>query len=212
MEGTNTAGAPRLRRPGWRDPRLLAGVLLVLLSVAGVVALVRSLDRSEGYWAAGRDLVPGALVQPGDLAVVEARLGDAADDYLPADGPAPQDVSVVGTVRRGELLPARAVAAVDPGSRQAVALTLDDALPAGTGPGARVDVWIATPDGRQGFAEPELVARDAELAEVSEATGSFGTAGDLSVQVLLGPDELPEVLDARGNGARISVVPSLGGR
>ena len=52
MEGTN-AEAPRLRRPSWKDPRLVAGVLLVVLSVVGVVMLVRSLDQSQGYW--GRD-------------------------------------------------------------------------------------------------------------------------------------------------------------
>lgn len=212
MEGTNSAEAPRLRRPGWKDPRLLAGILLVLLSVTGIVSLVQSLDRSEGYWAAGQDLVPGTPVQPGDLTVVQVRLGDAADDYLPADRPLPAGVSVVGTVRQGELVPAEAVAPVDPESRQAVALKLEDPLPEGTRPGARVDVWIAPADGRQGFKEPELVAPHAELAGISEASGSFGTTGDVSLQVLLGPEELPRVLDAKGNGARISVVPSLGGR
>lgn len=212
MEGTNSAEAPRLRRPGWKDPRLLAGILIVLLSVAGIVTLIQSLDRSEGYWAAGEDLVPGAVVEPGHLAVVQARLGDAADDYLPADEPVPPGVSVVGTVRRGELLPAAAVAPVDPQERQAVALTLEDPLPEGTGPGARVDVWIAAADGRQGFEKPELVAPAAELAGLTEASGSFGTTGHVSLQVLLGPEELPRVLDAKGNGARISVVPSLSGR
>lgn len=212
MDGTNSSEAPRLRRPGWKDPRLLAGILLVLLSVAGVVTLIQSLDRSEGYWAAGRDLVPGAVVDPAHLVVVQARLGDAADDYLPADRPLPADVAVVGTIRQGELVPSDAVAVVDPESRQAVALTLEDPLPPGTGPGARVDVWIAPADGRQGFGEPELVAPHAELAGVSEATGSFGATGSTSLQVLLGPQELPQILDAKGNGARISVVPSLGGR
>jgi hypothetical protein len=212
VEGTNSAEASRLRRPGWKDPRLLVGMLLVLLSVAGIVTLVQSLDRSQGYWAAGQDLVPGAVVEPEHLTVVQARLGDAADDYLPADRPVPADASVVGTVRQGELIPVDAVASVDPESRQAVALTLEDPLPEGTGPGARVDVWIATADGRQGFNEPDLVAPHAELAGIAEASGSFGTTGEVSLQVLLGPEELPRVLDAKGNGARISVVPSLGGR
>lgn len=209
MEGKNTADVPRLRRPGWRDPRLLAGLLLVLLSVAGIVALVQSLDSSDGYWAAKQDLVPGEVVDSSQLAVVQARLGDAADDYLPADEPFPEGSSVVGTVRQGELLPSGAVAGVDPASRQPVSLTVDDPLPEGTGAGARVDVWIAVRDGSQDFAKPELVAPSAELAEVDEATGSFGAGSGVTVQVLVGPEELPEVLDAKGNGASISVVPSL---
>ncbi|NUL46370.1 flagellar biosynthesis protein FlgA [Cellulosimicrobium funkei] len=212
MEGTNTAEAQRLTRPGWKDPRLLAGLLLVLLSVAGIVALVQSLDRSEGYWAAGQDLVPGNVVETDQLTVVQARLGDAADDYLRADEPFPENRAVVGTVRQGELLPAGAVAMVDPQSRQAVSLTVADPLPEGTASGARVDVWIAAKDGNQGFSEPELVAPSAELAEITEATGSFGSTGGMNVQILVGPEQLPLVLDAKGNGARISVVPSLAGQ
>lgn len=212
MEGKNTVETPRLGRPGWRDPRLLAGLLLVLLSVAGIVALVQSLDSSDGYWAAEQDLVPGEVVEADQLTVVQARLGDAADDYLPASEPFPDSSSVVGTVRQGELLPAGAVAGADPESRQPVSLTVDDPLPEGTGAGARVDVWIAVRDGSQAYAEPELVAPSAELAEVAEAEGSFGASGGVTVQVLVGPEQLPQVLDAKGNGARISVVPSLVGR
>jgi hypothetical protein len=212
VEGKNTAEAPRLRRPGWKDPRLLAGLLLVLLSVAGVVALVQSLDRSDGYWAAAGDLAPGDVIDADQLTVVQARLGDAADDYLPASTPLPEGHSVVGTVRQGEMLPADALAPVDPESRQAVSLTVDDPLPEGTGAGARVDVWIAEADGNQGYGAPELVAPSAELAQVSEASGSFGTTGETTVQILVGPEQLPLVLDAKGNGASISVVPALVGR
>ncbi|MFC7402038.1 flagellar biosynthesis protein FlgA [Citricoccus sp. GCM10030269] len=213
MEGKNAGeDAPRLSRPGWKDPRLLAGMLLVLLSVAGIVALVQSLDRSDGYWAASQDLVPGDVVGPDQLTVVQARLGGATDDYLPATEPFPEGTSVEGTVRQGELVPARAVADVDPQSRQAVSVTVPDPLPDGTDAGSRVDVWIAETDGNQGFEEPELVAPAAELAQVSEATGSFGATGEVTMQLLLGPEELPKVLDAKGNGARISVVPSLVGQ
>lgn len=212
MERTNAAEAPRLRRPSWRDPRLLAGVLLVLLSVVGVVMLVQTIDRSQGYWAAQHDLAPGTALEASQLTVVQAQLGDAGDDYLPADQPAPEGRFVRGTVSQGELLPAAAVVEGDPQSRQPVSLTLSDQLPVGTGVGDRVDVWVAEPEGTQVFAEPELVAAGAELAEVGESSGTFGTAGEMSLQVLLDPDVLPEVLDAKANGSRISVVPSAGGR
>lgn len=212
MEGRGSEEAPRLRRPGWRDPRLVAGLLLVLLSVVGTVALVQSLDSSEGYWAAGEDLAPGRVVGPERLTVVQARLGDAADDYLRADEPLPEGTTVVATVRAGELVPANALAATDPESRQPVSLSVQDPLPEGTGAGSRVDVWIAVRDGNQDYADPELLASDAELAEVTQASGTFGSAGAMTVQVLVGPEELPRLLDARGNGARISVVPSLVGR
>jgi hypothetical protein len=42
--------ARRLRRPSWRDPRLLVGLLLVLLSVVGVAGLLRAVasERPNG--------------------------------------------------------------------------------------------------------------------------------------------------------------------
>jgi len=42
-----SAEGGRLRRPRWRDPRLLVGLVLVLASIAGVVALVASAQRDR---------------------------------------------------------------------------------------------------------------------------------------------------------------------
>ena len=51
MSTTMSASAEggRLRRPRWRDPRLLVGLMLVLASIAGVVALVASSQRTAAY-------------------------------------------------------------------------------------------------------------------------------------------------------------------
>lgn len=211
MEGTN-AEAPRLHRPSWKDPRLMAGVLLVVLSVVGVVMLVRSLDQSQGYWAASQDLVPGAALSQDQFTVVQAQLGDADGRYLSADQPAPDGAYISGTVRRGELVPSASVVDADPHARQPVSLALQDQLPNGTAPGDRVDLWIAEAGQNQEFEAPELVAEGAELAEVGEATGAFGASTSIVVQVLLGPEQLPTVLEAKSNGSQISVVPSVGGR
>lgn len=211
MEGNN-AETPRLRRPSWRDPRLIAGVLLVVLSVVGIVLLVRSLDRTEGYWAASADLVPGSALSSEHFTVVQAQLGDATDGYLRATEPAPVGAYVQGTVRRGELVPAESVVQADPEGRQPVSLALQDQLPQGIAPGDRVDVWIAAVEQNQDFAAPELVADGAELAEIREATGAFGTSSNVVVHVLLDPEQLPSVLEAKADGSRISVVPSVGGR
>lgn len=211
MEGTN-AEAPRLRRPSWKDPRLVAGVLLVVLSVVGVVMLVRSLDQSQGYWAATEDLVPGASLSQNQFTVVQAQLGDADGRYLRADEPAPDGAYISGTVRRGELVPSGSVVDADPEGRQPVALSLQDQLPQGTAPGDRVDLWISAAGQNQEFDAPELVAQGAELAEVGESTGAFGTSTGIVIHVLLAPDQLPSVLEAKSNGSRINVVPSVGGR
>ena len=55
----NPPGA-RLSKPSWKDPRLLVGLLLVLASVAGVVALVDAADRTVEAYAATRTSSSGS--------------------------------------------------------------------------------------------------------------------------------------------------------
>ncbi|RUQ42008.1 flagellar biosynthesis protein FlgA, partial [Micrococcus sp. HSID17228] len=111
MSTTMSASAEggRLRRPRWRDPRLLVGLVLVLASIAGVVALVASSQRTAAYWTAAEDLPPGTPIAAGDLRPVEVNLSEAGERYLSADAPAPEGRMVSGTVRAGELLPAAAL-------------------------------------------------------------------------------------------------------
>ena len=63
--------SPRLQRPTWRDPRLLVGILLVLVSVIAVVGIVRAGDRTQAYLAAAHDIRVGETVKPEDLRTVD---------------------------------------------------------------------------------------------------------------------------------------------
>lgn len=209
---TDAQPAPRLRRPRWRDPRLLIGLLLVLASVAGVVALLQSADRTQAYWAAKQDLAPGAPLSEGHFVPVQANLAGAEGHYLSADEPAPVDRMLVATVRAGELVPADGVVDADPQRRRPVGLTLAEPLPAGVGVGDRVDVWVALPvqEGR-GFRKPERLASGVELSELVTDAGAFGAGESIRIQAMVGPEELPELLEAKVREARITVVPTLGG-
>ncbi|WP_134772692.1 hypothetical protein [Ornithinimicrobium flavum] len=68
--------ARRLQRPGWRDLRLVVGLLLILLSVAGGARLVTGLDDTTPVYAAARDLLPGQPVSAQDVVAVDVRLGE----------------------------------------------------------------------------------------------------------------------------------------
>lgn len=208
---TDRADAPRLRRPGWKDPRLMVGVLLVLVSVAAVVLLVRQADSRGEYWAAAQDITPGSALKAEHLTVVSANLGDSSQSYLPADQPVPDNVAAVATVRQGELLPAGGLAARDPEERQQITVQVSDVLPEHLSNGDRVDLWVAFPDDTgRGFFEPELVAVSAEVVGTSESTTAFGAGVTGNVALMLGPEEVPEILGAQANGARMTIVPSLG--
>lgn len=205
--------AARLRRPRWRDPRLLVGLVLVLASVAGVAALVSSSQRTASYWAAAGDLAPGTPVEAGHFVQVEANLGPAAGRYLSAEAPAPAGQVLSGVVRAGELVPARMLGDVDPQRRRPVGVDVKETLPAGVDVGDRVDVWVALPGkGGRGFGEPQRLAEGVEIAERAEEKGGLGGGPVTRLQLMVGEDVLPRLLDAKGKEARITVVPTLGAR
>lgn len=67
--------APRLSKPSWKDPRLLIGILLVLASVAGVVALVGNAARTVPMYAAKDALVVGQSITVDSFTIVQVQLG-----------------------------------------------------------------------------------------------------------------------------------------
>ncbi|MET1153132.1 SAF domain-containing protein [Arthrobacter sp.] len=203
--------APRLKRPSWRDPRLLVGLLLVLASVAGVSALVATADQTVGVLAAKSDIAVGQPVSAGDLVVVDVRLGEASARYLSADAGLPSGAVATALIRGGELLPASVLGTADDLDRKPIGLNIDSPLPDGAGPGSRVDVWVSLPDGRNGFDQPEMLLAAAEVSQLADATTAFGSSGAERLHVLVGDDTLPALLHALANGARINVVLNPGG-
>jgi len=204
--------ASRLRAPGWRDPRLIVGVILVLLSVTGVVALVQSMDARQGYWAASVDIVPGAQVSAADFHIVQANISESADRYWSAEDKLPPEFLVSSTIRQGELLPTKGVAESDPDGRQQVGVRVSEDMPAAVNLGSRADVWVALldDDGR-GFEEPNKLVGNAEVVGIDDNASTFAVADTTTVYLMLSQDSLPAVLDAQANGAQISLVPATVG-
>ena len=78
MTDLPTPTASRLRRPSWRDSRLVVGVLLVLVStVLGALVVARADDRVP-VWAARGQVAPGQQLTESDLVRVDVLLGDGA--------------------------------------------------------------------------------------------------------------------------------------
>lgn len=222
--GPPSPAAARLRRPGWRDPRLLLGLMLVAGSVALGSSLVAGAARTVPVYAAGAALVPGDPVRPGELTVQEVRLGAGTDAYLRADRPLPSDLVAVRTVGAGELVPAAAVVAGAALDVRPVAITPDGPLPGGLEAGATVDLWFTPPAdsggasvpaeavaGRTGTgaepAVPSVLAGGLTVAEVTQPRGGFTVGGaGITVHVLVPVDELPGVLAALASPGSVQVV------
>lgn len=204
--GADTASA-RFRRPSWRDPRLLAGLLLVLLSVAGVSAVVAATNRTQPYLAAARDLEVGQAVTGDDVVTVDVRLQDAADRYVRADAaPGPGTVATQ-RIPAGQLLPGSALGTADRLDRKPVAVPVEHPLPADAGAGSRVDVWVAAqkPSGR-GHEPARLLLPAAEIAAVETRETTLGAGRGTVVHVLVEQAPMESLVDALGNDARVTLV------
>lgn len=204
--------AARLKKPSWRDPRLLLGILLVLGSVAAVVALVDSADRTTEVYAVRQDLPPGTPIRAENLSAVAVRLGSTEGLYLPVTAGVPADAVAGSMLRKGELVARSALATTDSLDRKPVGLRVNDPLPASTEAGSRVDIWAAMPNAGNGFDEPEQLIEAAEISELTVADSALGAGRSTELLVLVKDTDLPLLLSALSNQAKITVVhnPSAG--
>ncbi|WP_129337522.1 SAF domain-containing protein [Cellulomonas endophytica] len=210
--------ALRLRRPGRRDPRLLVGLALVVVSVLLGSWAVRAAGGTVPVLVARTALVPGHVLADGDVTVAEVRLLDAAR-YLPGDRPLPEGATVVRTVGAGELVPVAALAAAADLGLRPVSVPLAATPPDDLVVGSLVDLWqVPEPPAGTGTGgtgalggaaappTPRRLAEALTVAEVDRTTGALAAAGGTTVHVLVPTDLLPDVLAALAGGGTVDVV------
>jgi hypothetical protein len=203
--------APRLRRPSWRDPRLVVGVVLVALAVALGSWAVASASRTVPVWAADGALTPGEPLSTDALRPVEVRLGSGAELYLRADEPLPEGLVVTRVVDAGELLPHSALGRSDAVDLRSVAVPVSEGLSDRIRKGARVDLW-SVPEAVAGQ-EPEAptsLVQGVLVEQVDAADTGLVVGATATLHVLVPTDELPAVLGALREGGSVAVVPVAG--
>lgn len=204
--------AARLKKPSWRDPRLLVGILLVLASIGGVVALVGSADQTTEVYAAKDAIGVGEALAEDSLTRVKVRLGDVEGLYFTVAAGLPENLVALQRVGKDHLLPRESLGLADELDRKPVAVTVQEGLPEQAVAGTRVDVWVALPDAGNGFSEPALLLAGAEIAQVTPGSTALGATRSTELMVLVGDTQMPALLNAQANDARIAVVWNPGGR
>ena len=198
----------RLVRPGWRDPRLMVGGILLVGSVALGAWAVDAASATSPVYAARGVLTPGDPISAADLVVVEANTGAAQGTYLaPGDG---ADGVVLRAVGAGELVPAAAVAPEATLDRRPVVLDVGGGLPASVTPGAVVELWIApksSPGTGEEGQDPYRVATGLEVSRVDADASMLAGGTNSSVEVLVAVDDVPDVIAAKASGGEVVVVP-----
>jgi hypothetical protein len=206
--------AVRLRRPGWRDTRLLVGLVLVAVSVVVGASAISAAGRTVPVYVASEPLVPGEPVDAGVLVVREVRLAESTARYLEVDGDLPDGLVATRTVGEGELVPAAAVASTGDLGLRPIAIVPDGALSADVVEGSTVDLWfvpvLSETGVEDGADEPYELAGGLTVAEVTEATGSFSVGAGATVHVLVPRADLSGVLAALADEGSVEIVPVPG--
>lgn len=211
MSPDATANGARLKRPSWKDPRLLVGVLLVLASVIGVISLVGSADKTTDVYAARDSIAVGEKLSAENVVLAKVRLGETEEHYLTVESGLPEGLVAVQRVGKNQLIPRDSLGKVDALDRKPVTVTIEESLPDQAVAGTRVDVWVALPDARNGFSEPKLLLPGAEIAQVTPGSTALGSSRNTEVMVLVADNQMPALLGAQANQAKISVVWNPGG-
>jgi hypothetical protein len=173
--------AARATTPGWRDPRLWVGLLIVAVSVVAGSRLLAAADDTVAVWAVASDAGPGAALTEDDLVVHRVRFAEPDDlaGYYLADETLPADLRLVRPVGAGELLPRGAVGSADE-SADTVELPVAveaEQVPPAVHAGSVVDVYLVGDLARGTAAGPDPgtpVLSEATVVDAPSADGGFG--------------------------------------
>ncbi|WP_144671026.1 hypothetical protein [Arthrobacter sp. U41] len=211
MSSSTVAGGARLKKPSWKDPKLLVGILLVLASVVGVVSLVGAADQTAEAYTAREAIAVGEKLTVDKLSRVRVRLGDVEQHYLTPSNGLGEGLVAIQRIGKDQLVPRGSFGQPDGLDRKPVAVTIEESLPSQAVAGSRVDVWVALPDTRNGFSQPALLLPGAEIAQITPGSSALGSARSTVVMVLVADEQMPKLLGAQANKAKISVVWNPGG-
>ena len=196
------------RRAFWGDARFFLGVLLVAASVAGVWLVVTAARQTVPVYAAAHTLVPGQVIEPGDLEVVDVALGALAGAYLPAEHSTGALVAT-RTVEAGELVPAASVGEARSARTTNVVVRSAVDVPASVGAGAVVEVWAAPIREDGGYDEPRVLVADATVVSVTRDDSMIG-GGAAALELVIPRADVPATLAAMADESALSIVPATG--
>lgn len=206
-QSRSESGSTAAKGKFWFDPRFAIGIVLVLVSVASVVGIVLSADRTVQVYAAAGALHPGDRVTASDLESRFVRLDGAQNIYLSHETLPPEGLIAVRTVAAGELVPVSALGQ-SVGQRVAsVVVSVSTQLPRSIAPTSVVDLWSASEIDHGVFGAPSVLVSSATVVRVLESSGFIAGAQTVGVELLVPRERIARVLEAVANGDAMSLVP-----
>lgn len=184
--------AQRITVHPWRDPRLLLGIMLVLLSTVVGAKVFAARDDTVAYWSVRTSVAAGDEVKHEDLMVTRVRLGSAASDsYVSVDDEFPAEIGQLSWARdvsAGALLDESALVVDDEQTGGELPLNVaSGSYPLDLRRGDSVDVWVGPGPGQPTEDKSVLVLQAARV--LSTGGGSTAIGGSLARTILVGVDE-----------------------
>jgi hypothetical protein len=195
----------RLRSPKSSQRRkVLIGALLVALSATGVWLTIETNNQTQEFLVAARATAGGSVLDPGDLRVTRMNLSDSSNLYL-RPGDLPNGGYLLYTAEPGQLVPKSWVASAVIDEREPVVISSTMPLPSTLKVGDLVDLWVSKKQDGGKFAPPVQLVLNAEVADVTEATGMLSDQSP-RVQVLVPVESVAAILDAVASKDALSLV------
>ena len=196
--------AKRPQRAWWRDTRVVAGIVLIVVSMLIGARLLAGGDDTVMAWQATRDLAPGATVTLDDVIAVPI---PAALAGAYADGAGLPTAPLGRALLAGEILPVPVDAeAID--SRWVTVPVEPLHAPVDLAPGERVDVWATDGADLGAVPVPELVLQGVLVSEV--AVDGVGLGGEYGVVLEIAPADASSLIAAaRSGGIDLVRVPTV---
>lgn len=193
--------------PGWINVRTTLGVLLFLISFISGSVVLRSAEADTRVWAAVQDLPEGATLQGGDLELVPVDLPATQLSTYLGSSTAPDGLTLVKPLRRGELLSAEWVTENGAVAARSIAVPVpsDHAVGGALRPGDLVDV-LATVRAVGGAPKTSLLVEAAEVEGLLRSEGMV-MEGEIFAGITLSvaPEDAAKIAFALRN-ADIDVV------
>jgi len=181
--------AKRIAVHPWRNPRLLLGVMLVLLSTVVGAKVFAARDDTVAYWSVRSSVKAGDVVDRDDLVSTRVRLGShTRDAYLQVNDEFPAriaDLVWARDVNAGSLVEDSAL--VVEGTQPAGELPLNvasGAYPLDLRSGENVDVWVGPGPGEPTEDKSALVLHAARVLSTGGESSAVG--GSLARTILVG--------------------------
>lgn len=187
------------------------GVILVVGSAAGVVALVSDASKSTEVLVASVSIAPGEEISRSNVEVQRVPVSPLWGDFAsPAELNA--GLSATETIDEGSVLPLGSLDTDVVSDDSVVTLSLSVGDPQWLTIGSLVEVWVAPPGDENSFEVPFVVAPQAVIIDVRLEEGFAADSSASTVDVSVPRRTLPGIVHALANDFFLYLTPIPGGQ